>query len=557
MLSKDLAVSARCDSTHMLKHALSNLRRCSLLSGFGSTEIHSLTFSSIHLHLVNTLEPFPPLTLLLTPSLTLYPPPHPVPASSSSVHPFPTSHRFLIPLPSDPLPGSLHLPSSRGEIRYELEVLLRLTSGEEVRERVVAEGTPEEVVEDDAADQPHEQEVTLEKEGANVRVLVDRDQVRVGTGLRVGVQIGASDAGLASGSDREKAPLELPPQAPTPGEGLRGLRRVRVECWRRVVSPPIPTPEQAHQVASSSTMPPLDQLPSSSYTDTLLYKSGKSCRYPGASHPPIRLLFNLPAPTGALTTGSEPSWGELTQSTAYHDVSFFIRVSIGFGEARHDGSSTSPAKPDWIMKAPLRLLPKKWREPSAVVLERGMSAGLGVGDGSVDLIGDEEEERELYRRKGRDVVGDVGTVRINESDGAPPPFDLAGPSQATELPSFLESQSQSMHLPPPPAPPPTQRLQPVGFDNDEAPSGSPAHGELATWQECDGYETFSVAPPGVEVSIGAGGSMDPPSEGDDDRVEGLVEGQSHGERLALMETLGLGEGTRVVDMQVSEHIERR
>lgn len=509
---------------------------------------------SIHLHLVNTLDPFPPLTLLLTPSLTLYPPPHPLlPTSSSSAHPFPTSHRFLIPLPSDPIPGSLHLPGARGEVKYELEVLLRLNNGEEVREKVVAEGTPEEVGQGSIGDKAEDHQVLLERDGARVRVVADREVVRVGSGLKVGVEVGTLlDRGTAA-SSREKAPLELPPQAPRPGEGLRGLRRVRVECWRKVVSPPAPTAPQAYQVASCSTSPLLEE-PSPLETHTLLYKSGKSCRYPGPSNPPIRLLFNLPPPTLHLTTGNEPTWGELTQSTAYHDISFFVRVSIGFGEARHDGASASHAKADWVVDIPIRVVPKKWREPNAVVLERGLSAGFGIGgDGTAqDTVGDQDEERELYRRKGRDVVGDLGTIRATDADGAPPPFDPAGPSQAAELPTFLESQTQSLHLPPPAAPPLTQRLQPVDFDCPTTPNGLEAQGELATWQECDGYETFSVAPPSAERSVGAGGSMDPPNENDDDeRVEGLVEGQSHGERLALMETLGLGEGTRVVDMQVS------
>ena len=67
----------------------------------------------------------------------------------------------------------------------------------------------------------------------------------------------------------------------------------------------------------------------------------------------------------------------------------------------------------------------------------------------------------------------------------------------------------------------------------------------------DGYETFSEQPPSVSVSFGVGGSMDPPQEGDE------TDGSIHGmDGLALMEHLGLGEGTRVVDLQVIAFLPR-
>jgi hypothetical protein len=77
----------------------------------------------------------------------------------------------------------------------------------------------------------------------------------------------------------------------------------------------------------------------------------------------------------------------------------------------------------------------------------------------------------------------------------------------------------------------------------------------------DGYETFSVAPPPAAVSYGVDSSMDPPQEGDEDVnvVGGMVArlglgeggGVRPGAQAELMEQLGLGEGTRVVDLQVS------
>lgn len=79
-----------------------------------------------------------------------------------------------------------------------------------------------------------------------------------------------------------------------------------------------------------------------------------------------------------------------------------------------------------------------------------------------------------------------------------------------------------------------------------------------------------MAPPSAAVSYGLGSSMDPPQEGDDDVnvVGGMVArlglgeagvGVRPGAQAELMEQLGLGEGTRVVDLQVSRifHVIRR
>ena len=69
-----------------------------------------------------------------------------------------------------------------------------------------------------------------------------------------------------------------------------------------------------------------------------------------------------------------------------------------------------------------------------------------------------------------------------------------------------------------------------------------------------------MAPPPAAVSYGVDSSMDPPQEGDEDVnvMGGMVARLGLGEggvvrpgaQAELMEQLGLGEGTRVVDLQV-------
>jgi hypothetical protein len=69
-----------------------------------------------------------------------------------------------------------------------------------------------------------------------------------------------------------------------------------------------------------------------------------------------------------------------------------------------------------------------------------------------------------------------------------------------------------------------------------------------------------MAPPPAAVSYGVDSSMDPPQEGDEDVnvMGGMVARLGLGEggvvrpgaQAELMEQLGLGEGTRIVDLQV-------
>lgn len=98
------------------------------------------------------------------------------------------------------------------------------------------------------------------------------------------------------------------------------------------------------------------------------------------------------------------------------------------------------------------------------------------------------------------------------------------------------------------------------------PHVTAAHGEgffrsldALTDSQYDGYETFSIAPPSVSASYGASGPMDPPQPDDMDvnivggmaaRL-GLAQQRSGMGGMELMERLGLGDGTRVVDLQVS------
>ncbi|WRT64318.1 uncharacterized protein IL334_001250 [Kwoniella shivajii] len=590
---------------------------------------------SIQLSLTNHLPHHPTLTLHEFPNQIQYPP---IPSSNVSSStpseiniPFPTSHRFSIPLPSkldtsdsnsqSPLPGTLNLSSyDKGEIRYALTVQLALPDGQVINEEIKIEGTPQRTEiyaseeNNDGAAEVKEVEEKLEKDGVLARLLIDQDQPRLGELLRLGVEIRPVE--------RKKTGVIGLSSQPNPIDTLRPLRRVRVELFRKVIINPN---QNQHSSSSSSTS---NQASSSTITSTsrqngsdnrqehltLLHASGKSLRYPGSGrkYPPLRVLFTIP--TLQVGVVAEQIWGEITSSVPYHITSFFIRVTIGFGDVS--------ASKDWNLTKSLVIRPKKWREPREIVIDRGMepylgtdgvsSPNIGVGTsdeqggdgGSMDRQGSWSEEdyrKEAYRQKGRDVVGSSGTFRNAYEDqdninDLPPPFEshqsssngqagpssssstiTPGPSRTGELPSFLESEEQARtgEIPILNGTVKSERLVPVNFERDSAvveqQEETPEFdrnnwvgrrgslgGELGTWVEYDGYETFSVAPPSMDASYGAGGSMDPPQEGDDSSVNlvgGMVarlglEGEGVGmQGLELMEHLGLGEGTRIVDLQ--------
>ncbi|WWD17710.1 hypothetical protein CI109_102151 [Kwoniella shandongensis] len=575
---------------------------------------------SIQLYLTNHLPNHPSIPLHIFPLQTLYPPQRNIDTSSSSssstpapvdpTAPFPSSQRFSIPLPSSlelpsttpsvavqyPVPGTLNLTAyDKGEVRWGIRVELVLPSGQKVVEDMRIEGTPQDVGcsslspafgrvnGEGAPPPPQEVEEKVEKDGGVARLLVDQATPRLGELLRLGVEIKPQEK-------RKKTGVAGLSSQPDPAETLRPLRRVRVELFRRVT-----IHSDTSEASSSSTSDSEDSLSSSEYL-TLLHASGKSLRYPGSgrNHPPVRVLFTVP--TAQLGAVAEQTWGEINMTTVYHSVSFFLRVTIGFG---------IEAGRDWTIQREIVIRPRLWREPTEVVIERGLepapgSGGVemvvdGSGVGAVDgelateryYKSDEEMAREAYRHKGRDVVGQSGTFRAGESagraDDLPPPFDgatpngetsAAGPStSASGLPTFLESEEQMRAGE---APLPTElvrseRLVPVAFEEQIDGDGEgfdrstwvgrrgSLGGELGTWVEYDGYETFSVAPPSMSASFGVGGSMDPPQEGDIEGasvVGGMVarlgmglEGGRGMEGLELMEHLGLGEGTRVVDLQ--------
>lgn len=382
------------------------------------------------------LHDFPPQTLW---------PQEPSPIESTSAPhpnnaPFPTTHPFSIALPTDGvLPGTLNLTSSdRGEVSYTLTISLKLSLGDTATETIPIEGTPQDVKPGND-ERPVEVEKVLDKDGVVVRMLFDTARPRLGKLLRLGVEI--------RGKGRDRTGEALADQ-PNPADTLRPLRRVRVEFFRKVLLN-IASPE-----ASSS---------STNSTDghqhlTLLYTSGKSLRYPGTStrHPPLRVLFTLP--TAQLGSIADQTWGEITQSTPCHDVSFFVRVTLGFGSTFDEGHQ------DWHLERELEIRPKLWHGSLPP------SPNLPI---DVDMI-EGEEAREAYRQKSRDVTR-TGTHRTDQadSDDLPPPFEgevAAGPStSASGLPTFLESEEAAR--------------QDAGDRSTRVGRSGSLGGELGTWIE--------------------------------------------------------------------------
>jgi hypothetical protein len=132
------------------------------------------------------------------------------------------------------------------------------------------------------------------------------------------------------------------------------------------------------------------------------------------------------------------------------------------------------------------------------------------------------------------------------------------------LPTFQESQSQVIRDSAPPAHGPGTRVDPSS-DPAERFTVRPATGELANWIEYDGYESFSQPPPPAAASLGLSSSIDLPPPGEDQAVDSPLVRNLLGDaanssvtgvddRMRLMTELGLGEGTRVIDMQVSDQV---
>lgn len=382
-----------------------------------------------------------------------------------------------------PLPASLDLGSA-GEVVWAVEVRLRLLSGEVVTEIVRIEGAPPDLALG-AGEEAVPAEASLERDGVCTRLLLACKRPRVGDALHIGVEVRPTP--------RARTGLAGLVAQPDPAETLRPLRRMRVELIRLVDTPLPPGPSAAAAHTHTHT--------------TVMHASGKSLRYPGRGQPPLRLLFTLP--TALLHPGLRASGGEISARTQYHNVHFVVRATLGFGLSTESGvgpipgGSSSP-EGDWSVEQGITIRPNVWHEPRTVVIERGLVPALGTAE--PDGL-DDEDAREAYRRKGRDVVGAAGTTRAAEGGGPdePPPFDDApGPSGTTSasaagaggsgdsaLPSFNESEAQMRsgaapllnHVVP------SENLVPVSFDAPEDPvpdlpvrRGS-LTGELSTWVE--------------------------------------------------------------------------
>ncbi len=423
--------------------------------------------------------------------------------------------------------------------------------------------------------------------GMRMRLVLSTKSVKVGETLPVGVEVISIDpSSITTTINSTSDP--------------RGLRRVKLELWRQIRTP-LPATQYSNEPGPSSLA---GSQPSFKDHLTLLWRSGKSCRY--STTRPIRLLFHLPPrpttnPASSLARGlSDAQCGEITQETPYHHVEYFVRAIAGFAASEQEVSVDK----ELIVQAPDEamsrndndIFPPDTTASPDIHRDEVLAQQLSYQDGFPD---NDESRREAYRRKGQDVVGDGGTYRADlpdvmqgssstpyhgasssenpppfSTDALPPPFaavtgvactpvptDIAHDgvirepptTVSNDLPTFQESQSQV--LPP--------RTETESSDPGERFTVRPATGELVHWIEYDGYESFSQPPPPAAASLGLNSSMDPPVSGEDQAIDSTLmrnllgdaidkNGSGGDVRMRLMTELGLGEGTRVIDMQVRE-----
>lgn len=522
-----------------------------------------------------------PLLLYNTPWHTIYAPSKPG-FSEKSRFSASDGYRFNLPLEGSNLPGCLHLTDrGDGEVQWELEVNIRQGSDsrfEDIRSSHEIHLTPYDNGDESDGLSKHAQggsekarlgdlhdateEFVDNEAGMKVRMVLPRTSTRNNESLPLGVEISKLD------------------DTPEASNKLKSLRRVKVEWWRRVQTPVLQSPT-SHQTAGPSNR--LVDAEQQEYL-SILHRSGKSCRY--SAEKPVRLLFELPPLTNITQMPGHDTCGELTQDTPYHHISFYVKVIIGF--QGQDQNELEMSRIIEVQRA-------RWQE--TIIPETGQSNDTPDDVETSALVSsdlDDEDypmtdavRQQAYRLKGVDIVGETGTYRVDGAgagpsgsaagvadpelpsfeaaarDGRPPTFMQAiaaetgnssargahGDEHDGELPSFNESQStlirQNEHSRDPGSSPAMGSDTPrAGLTSRRTPPPTQLIGELATWKEFDGYETFSQPPPAAVESLGASGVMDIDTPDMNELDPAALQ-----HRIQLMESLGLGEGSRVIDTQ--------
>lgn len=482
-----------------------------------------------------------------------------------------------MPLEGSNLPGCLHLTErGDGQVQWELDVNLRKGS-EDIRSTHEIHLTPY-ATGDDAANtsklaensseksrgpdlQDVVEESVNEEAGFRTRVILPRAYTRNDESLPVGVEISKLDNGSEASTK------------------LKSLRRVKLEWWRKVTTPSMPAGPVSQEAGPSSR--PVE--PNQQAFFTILHRSGKSCRY--SAEQPVRLLFELPPLYNITQLPGHDSCGEITQDTPYHSTSFFIKIIVGF---------VGQEENELVLTQNVDIRRARWHDTPATEVVQTSDPDDNSGQLAAILSDSEDEDypmtdavrRQAYRLKGVDIVGETGTYRPDNSGAGPsgsgegsgdpelPSFEAAarderpptfmqaiseeprasgnvvmmGPSDG-ELPSFNESQLFASGSDP------RLRAADSGVQMNASrtaeqgrrtPPPTQLTGELATWREFDGYETFSQPPPAATESLGASGVMDIPHNLDT-MDSGHLDPATLQDRMQLMERLGLGEGSRVID----------
>lgn len=482
------------------------------------------------------------------------------------------------------MPGCLHLTErGDGELQWKLDVNLRRGSessgvSEDIRSTHEIHLTPY-ATGDDAVNSSKLAESSSEKSRAPEQYDVVEESVDDEAGFRTRVVLPRgytrNDESLPVGVEISK--LDTTSTASTK---LKSLRRVKLEWWRKVITPVIPVAPIRSEPGPSSRPVEVGQQEFLS----ILHRSGKSCRY--SAEQPVRLLFELPPLTNITQLPGHDSCGEITQDTPYHSTSFFVKVIIGFvGQEQNE----------LVIIRNIEVRRAVWHEPQADEIIQASNT-QDSAEQLVAMLSDSEDEdfpmtdevrQQAYRLKGVDIVGETGTYRLDDSgvgpsgsaggsgdpelpsfeaaarDEKPPTFmqaigEESGASQGSAvmepsdggLPSFSESQlfatgpDPRLHATDSGVEMPTRRPD----RGRRTPPPTQLTGELATWREFDGYETFSQPPPAATESLGASGVMDIPQDLDTMNSSHLDPAALQ-DRMQLMERLGLGEGSRVIDTQ--------